>query len=212
MTEPEIHDPIRVGIIGLGYWGPKLARNFSGQDGATVTMGADLREDRFDDLKEICPNAIVTKDYKDLFNGPVDAVVIATPVSLHYRLAKEALLAGKHVLVEKPMAEDSTQADTLVSIARENNLRLMVGHTFLYNAAVETVRRVIKSGELGEIYYLNALRVNLGQLQPDINVMWDLAPHDLSIFNYILDDDPITVSAIGGVYVTNRQGYRKWCT
>ena len=206
MNANQVNTCIRVGIIGLGYWGPKLARNFQSLDGAALVMASDLREERFDDLKALCPDAVVTKDYKELLNGFVDAVVIATPVSLHYRLAKEALLAGKHVLVEKPLAESTIQGEELVTIARQNNLRLMVGHTFVYNPAVETVRRVILSGELGEIYYLNATRVNLGLLQPDINVMWDLAPHDFSIFNFILDQDPIKVSAIGGVYINKTGG------
>ena len=206
MSEIRTTEKIRVGIIGLGYWGPKLARNFHNLDSASLVMASDLREERFDDLKQLCPNAVVTNDYKDLLNGSVDAVVIATPVSLHYRLAKEALLAGKHVLVEKPLTENMIQGEELVAIARQNNLRLMVGHTFLYNPAVETVRRVIQSGDLGDVYYLNATRVNLGLLQPDINVMWDLAPHDLSIFNFILDEDPIKVSALGGVYVNKSSG------
>jgi predicted dehydrogenase len=206
MSELNVHDPIHVGIIGLGYWGPKLARNFHGLDGVNIAIAADLRQERFDDLKALCPDATVTNDYRDILSGFVDAVVIATPVSMHYRLAKEALLAGKHVLVEKPMAENTIQGEELIAIARQNNLRLMVGHTFLYNPAVETVRRVILSGELGEIYYLNATRVNLGLLQPDINVMWDLAPHDFSILNFVLDQDPIKVSAIGGVYVNKSGG------
>jgi predicted dehydrogenase len=205
MDENKNGSPVRVGIIGLGYWGPKLARNFHSLKGASLVMAADLRQERFHDLQELCPDAAVTNDYKDLLNGSLDAVVIATPVGTHYRLAKEALLAGKHVLVEKPMAESTMQGEELVAIARQNNLRLMVGHTFLYNAAVQTVRRVIQSGELGEIYYMNATRVNLGLLQPDINVMWDLAPHDLSIFNFILEQDPIKVSALGGVYI-NKPG------
>ncbi len=171
-----------------------------------MEMAADLRPERFGDLKALCPGAAVTTDYKDLLNGSVDAIVIATPVCTHYRLAKEALLAGKHVLVEKPMAESMIQGEELVAIARQKNLRLMVGHTFLYNPAVQMVRRVIQSGELGDIYYLNATRVNLGLLQPDINVMWDLAPHDLSIFNFILDQDPVKVSAIGGVYINTASG------
>lgn len=197
---------IRVGIIGLGYWGPKLARNLGSLDGVSLTMAADLRPERFTDLKAICPDAVATTDYRDLLNGSVDAVVIATPVCTHYRLAKEALLAGKHVLVEKPMAESMVQAEELVAIARQRDLRLMVGHTFLYNPAVQTVRRVIQSGELGDIYYLNATRANLGLLQPDINVMWDLAPHDLSIFNFILNEDPVKVSAIGGTYINKAGG------
>ncbi len=206
MDENEDGSLVRVGIIGLGYWGPKLARNFGSLDGVSLEMAADVKQERFADLKALCPNAVTTTDYKDLLNGSVDAVVIATPVCTHYRLAKEALLAGKHVLVEKPMAESMIQGEELVTIATQKNLRLMVGHTFLYNPAVQTVRRVIQSGDLGDIYYLNATRVNLGLLQPDINVMWDLAPHDLSIFNFILGQDPIKVSAIGGVYINKASG------
>ena len=197
MEEHRNGSHVRVGIIGLGYWGPKLARNFGNLDGVSLEMAADLRQERFADLKALCPDATVTTDYKDLLNGSVDAVVIATPVCTHYRLAKEALLAGKHVLVEKPMAESMIQGEELVTIARQKDLRLMVGHTFLYNPAVQTVHRVIQSGELGEIYYLNATRVNLGLLQPDINVMWDLAPHDLSIMDYVLPYRPVAVSATG---------------
>ena len=181
--------PVRIGLIGLGYWGPKLARSFQSLDGASMVMAADLRQERHHDFKELFPDAAVTYDYRDLLSGYVDAVVIATPVGTHYRLAREALLAGKHVLVEKPLATSVTQGEELVTIARQNNLRLMVGHVGLYNPAVETVRRVILSGELGEIYYLDATRVNLGLLQRDVNVMWDLAPHDLSILNFILEQD-----------------------
>jgi len=169
-------------------------------------MASDLRSERFEDAKAICPDIVFTNDYRYLLNGRVDAVVIATPVSTHYRLTKEALLWGKHVLVEKPIAEYAAQGEELVKIARQKNLRLMVGHTFMYNPAVETVRRVVHSGELGEVYYLNATRGNLGLLQPDINVMWDLGPHDFSIFNYVLDQDPIKVSAIGGAYVNKTGG------
>ncbi len=201
--------PVQVGIVGLGYWGPKLARNFQGVNGVSVTMAADVRPDRFGDIREICPDAEITNDYRDLLNGDLDAVVIATPAGTHYRLAREALLAGKHVLIEKPMAESSLQAEELVALAGQKNLRLMVGHTFMYNAAVEAMRRVMQSGELGEIYYLNATRVNLGLLQRDINVMWDLAPHDLSIFGFILDEDPIKASAIGGVYISKASGLQE---
>jgi predicted dehydrogenase len=201
VSENEGTAPVRVGIIGLGYWGPKLARSFRGSNGTSVAMAADLHPERFEDFHEIWPEATVTNDYRDLLDADLDAIVIATPVGTHYRFTREALRAGKHVLVEKPMAESSLQGEELVRLAREGNLRLMVGHTFLYNPAVEAVRGVIQSGELGDIYYLNATRVNLGLLQPDINVMWDLAPHDLSIFNFILDQQPIKASAIGGVYI-----------
>ena len=206
MNDKKMHEDVRVGIIGLGYWGPKLARNFHSLEGSCLAMAADLRPERFGDFKEICPDAAVTRDYRELLNGRLDAVVIATPPATHYRLAKEALLTGKHVLIEKPMAESALQGAELVALARQMNLRLMIGHTFLYNPAVAAVRGVVRSGELGELYYLHATRVSLGLLQRDVNVMWDLAPHDLSLLGFILDQDPIKVSAIGGVYVSRVGG------
>jgi predicted dehydrogenase len=192
---------VRVGMIGLGYWGPKLVRNFHSLPGVEMAMAADLRQERLDDLHKGYPDVSLTQNYQDLLNDSLDAVVIATPVYTHYKLAREALLAGKHVMVEKPLTNNSAQGVELISLAEKNNCRLMVGHTFVYNPGVEAVKQIIQSGELGDIYYLNATRVNLGLLQPDINVMWDLAPHDLSILSYILADDPIKVSAVGSVFV-----------
>jgi len=193
--------PLRVGIIGLGYWGPKLVRNLHNIPGVTMAMASDLSQERLNDLGKIYPDIILTRDYKRLLDDSLDAVVIATPVYTHYKLEREALLAGKHVFVEKPLTDNSTHGEELLSLANAGNLRLMVGHTFLYNPGVEAVKRVIQSGEMGDVYYLNSTRVNLGLLQPDINVMWDLAPHDLSILSYILDDNPIKVSALGSVYI-----------
>lgn len=193
--------PVCVGVIGLGYWGPKLVRNFDNLPGVTMAMASDLRQERLDDLKKTYPDIALTRDYKDLLNDSLDAIIIATPVYTHYELAREALLAGKHVLVEKPITSNSAHGSELLTLAKERDLRLMVGHTFVFNPGVEAVKRVIQSGELGNIYYLNSTRVNLGLLQPDINVMWDLAPHDLSILNYILDEDPLKVSTLGAVYV-----------
>ena len=207
MEEVKNHQPVNVGIVGLGYWGPKLARNFQSLDGVRVVMASDLRQERLDDLKKLYPDITVTRDYKELLNGRhLDAVIIATPVNTHYKLARDAILAGKHVMVEKPITSNSMQGAELLSLAEKYDRRLMVGHTFVYNPAVEMVRQVIQSGELGDIYYMNATRVNLGLLQPDINVMWDLAPHDLSILTYILNDDPIKVSALGSAYV-NRSAH-----
>jgi predicted dehydrogenase len=194
---------LRVGVIGCGYWGPKLARNFHDIPGSELAMVADLCDTRLEEMKRLYPEIQTTQDYRELLNGNVDAVVIATPVHRHYPLAKEALLAGKHVLVEKPIASRSDLAQDLVEIAQARGLTLMVGHTFVYNPAVEAVRQVIQSGELGRIYYMNGTRANLGLLQPDINVMWDLAPHDLSILRYILGADPVSVSARGAVYVNH---------
>ncbi len=201
MNEVNRQQPVRVGVIGLGYWGPKLARNFRNLPGVKMAMASDVRQERLDDLNKVYPDIAYTRNYKDLLNDAIDAVVIATPVYTHYDLAREALMAGKHVFVEKPLTTNSSHGEELVRLAEEKKLRLMVGHTFVYNPGVEAVKRVIQAGELGNVYYLNSTRVNLGLLQPDINVMWDLAPHDLSILNHILDDDPVKVSALGSVYV-----------
>jgi predicted dehydrogenase len=192
---------LQIGVIGCGYWGPKLARNFREVPGAALTTVCDLREDRLKEIKDLYPEVLVTQNSNFVMDGEVDAVVIATPVHTHYALAKQALLAGKHVFVEKPITADSDEAYELHELAAKLHLTLMVGHTFVYNPAVQAVKEIVCSGELGQIYYLSATRVNLGLLQSDINVMWDLAPHDLSIFRYILDADPVTVSAHGGIYI-----------
>lgn len=191
----------KVGVIGCGYWGPKLARNFHQIPSSDLAMVSDIRKDRIDEIINLYPETNGTTNYQDLLDSDIDGVVIATPVNTHYSLTKEALSAGKHVLVEKPITADSSQAQELVKLAQTNGLVLMVGHTFEYNPAVEAVRQVIQSGELGNIFYLNSTRVNLGLLQPDINVMWDLAPHDLSILRYILGANPVSVSARGGIFV-----------
>lgn len=194
-------EDIRIGVVGCGYWGPKLARNFNDIAGASLSLISDMRQDRLDEMKALYPSIETTRNFKDLLESDVDAVVIATPVHTHYFLAKEALLAGKHVLVEKPITSKSHEANELIEIAQDNGLILMVGHTFLYNPAVEAVREVIQTGQLGDVFYLNATRANLGLLQPDINVMWDLAPHDISLLRYILGADPVLVSARGATYV-----------
>jgi predicted dehydrogenase len=192
---------IKVGVVGCGYWGPKLARNFQDLPNASLVMASDLRLDRLVEIKKLYPEIETTRDFDELLNGQVDAVVIATPVSTHYSLARTALLAGKHVFVEKPITSKSENAEELVELAATRGLTLMVGHTFVFNPAVRAVREIVQSGELGEIYYLNSTRANLGLLQPDINVMWDLAPHDISMLRYILNSEPHNVSARGGVYV-----------
>ena len=196
---------VRVGVVGCGYWGPKLARVFDELPGANLAKVADLQEDRLAEIKQRFENVTVTQNYQDLLAEDIDAIVIATPVTTHYRLAKAALLAGKHVLVEKPLTLYSAHARELVDLANERDLRLMVGHTFVYNPAVEAVRAIVQSGEIGSIYYLNSTRVNLGLLQPDINVMWDLGPHDISMIKFILGADPLTVSAQGTTYINTKR-------
>jgi predicted dehydrogenase len=192
---------LRVGVIGCGYWGPKLVRNFRELPGARLDLVSDLREDRLAEIKQIYPDVNTTRNFQDLLNDNLDAVVVATPVNTHFAIVKAALLAGKHVLVEKPITSRSEQAEELVELASRQGVTLMVGHTFVFNPAVQAVRDIIQSGQLGSVYYLNSTRANLGLLQPDINVMWDLAPHDISILRYILNKDPVTVSARGAVYV-----------
>ncbi|GAB4580736.1 MAG: Gfo/Idh/MocA family oxidoreductase [Anaerolineales bacterium] len=198
---PDNPPPLRIGIIGYGYWGPKLARNFHEMPSTELAVITDFREDRLQEAVKLYPYAQITQDWRAVLQDWVDAVVIATPVHAHFPLAQEALRAGKHVFVEKPITAQSEQARDLIGLAKKMDTTLMVGHTFVYNPAVEAVRNIVQSGELGQVYYMNATRVNLGLFQPDINVMWDLAPHDLSLLRYVLNDDPIAVSAYGSVFV-----------
>jgi predicted dehydrogenase len=190
-------DQIKVGVIGCGYWGPNLIRNFVEIPNADLTIVSDLREERLEHIKSRYPKIEVTQDYRDLFSMGLDAVVVATPPYTHFPIAKECLQHDMSVLVEKPLTLNSRDAEELIHIAQEKDLRLMVGHTFEYNAAVKALREIIHSGELGEVYYINAVRLNLGLFQPQSNVVWDLAPHDISILLYILESDPISVCAQG---------------
>jgi len=192
---------IRVGVIGCGYWGPKIIRNFHELPETSVEMVADLDSHSLHQIQSTFPSVGTTVDYHALIASDIDAVVVATPVSTHFRIAREALLHGKHVLVEKPITTSSQDARELVDLARERNLRLMVGHVFEYSPAVTMLKEIISSGELGDIYYLDFVRATLGMFRKDINVIWDLAPHDFSILRYILDEEPISVSAAGEAYV-----------
>ncbi len=197
---------IKIGVIGCGYWGPKHARNFHELPEAELAWIADLNPERLAHMCTLYPQIRTTRNYQDLLETDIDGVVIATPVGTHYRMGMEVLAAGKHLLIEKPLAASATEARQLVEMADRVNRILMVGHTFVYNPAVEAVRQIIQSGELGEIFYINATRANLGIFQPDVNVIWDLAPHDISILNYILNASPVSVSARGGVYVQRKRG------
>lgn len=194
-------EQLKIGVIGTGYWGPKLVRNFHELSETSVSMVADLDEAKLQRLQLAFPSVQITSDYRQLLASDVQAVAIATPVSTHFRLAREALLSGKHVLVEKPLTASSSEAEELLELAEERDLRLMVGHVFEYHPAVETIRDLISSGELGDIYYVDLVRATLGLFQRDINVIWDLAPHDFSILLYILRMEPESVSASGEAYV-----------
>ena len=189
---------INVGVIGYGYWGPNLVRNFMAAPDAAVTRVCDLREERLAPLNKLYPGIKTCNNATDLINDPqIDAVVIATPVSSHYDLALAALQAGKHFLVEKPLAAKSDQAKRLIDEAGARDLILLVDHTFVYTPAVRKIRELIASGQLGDIYYYDAVRVNLGLFQHDVNVIWDLAIHDLSIMDYVLPAKPVAISATG---------------
>jgi predicted dehydrogenase len=193
---------IGVGVIGAGYWGPKHIRNFGALPGARVAMVADLSEARLAPIRAQYRGVQTTTDHRHLLRArDVDAVVIATSVTTHARLAREALLAGKHVLVEKPLAASSAQCKDLIRLAAEHGRVLMVGHTFLYNPAVLVLRELVRSGEIGDVRYAYAQRLNLGLFQRDVHVLWDLAPHDVSILMYVLGTDPIAVAARGGAHV-----------
>jgi len=181
---------IRFGVIGWGYWGPKIARNLDSIPGAAVTMVADTDAYRLINLAVNQPWIQTTTHIEDIFRSEVDGIIIATPVSTHFQLARKALLHGKHVLVEKPLTTNVAEAEELVALAQQLERILMVGHTFEYNPAVNELRKLMQSGDLGKIYCIEAERVNLGLFRNDINVIWDLAPHDISILLYLLDKKP----------------------
>lgn len=194
-------NPIRVGVIGAGYWGPNLIRNFVELPTAQLVAVADLSQSRLDHLKARYPATLFTTDYRQLFTMNLDAVVVATPPATHYALTREALNHGLGVLVEKPLALKSEHAQELVELAAHRGLTLMVGHTFEYNAAVRELKQLIESGVLGQVYYIDAVRVNLGLFQPKANVLWDLAPHDISIILYLLGHQTTTVTALGNACI-----------
>ena len=189
---------IRVGVIGYGYWGPNLVRNFMEAAGSTVVAVCDLRPERLAMVLSRYPSIRTLTNWQDLLNDTeIDAVAIATPVSSHFELAMAALGANKHVLVEKPLASTSEQALQLIEEASCRRRVLMVDHTFVYTGAVRKIRELIANNALGEIYYYDAVRVNLGLFQHDVNVIWDLAIHDLSIMDYVLPSRALAVSATG---------------
>jgi predicted dehydrogenase len=196
---------ITVGVIGYGYWGPNLVRNFADVPGGQVGFVTDIRAERLSHVRGRYPAVRVSTDYRDLINDPaVDAVAIATPVSSHFDLAIASLRAGKHVLVEKPMTATADQSLALIDEADRRGLVLMVDHTFVYTSAVRKIRELTQGGDLGEIYYYDSVRINLGLFQHDVNVLWDLAVHDLSIMDYVLARTPVSVSATGLAHVAGQ--------
>jgi len=189
---------LRIGVVGYGYWGPNIVRNFSTANGSEVTMVCDMNQQTLKKVKKAYPQISVTDNIDELIKSPdVDAIAIATPVFTHHDLAKKALEAGKSIFLEKPFTYTVAEAEDLVELAAKKNLKLMVDHTFLYTGAVRKIRQLIDDGILGNLYYFDSIRVNLGLFQHDVNVVWDLAPHDISIMDYVIGEKPQAVVATG---------------
>jgi predicted dehydrogenase len=191
-----------VGVIGCGYWGPNLLRNFAETEAAELRWICDADEPRLAAMGRRYPAAQTTTDYQKLLSDPkLDAIAVVTPVATHFQIARAALVAGKHLLVEKPLTATEREAEELNDLAERNQRTLMVDHTFVYTGAVRKMKEIVASGELGELLYFDSVRINLGLFQKDINVLWDLAPHDLSIMDYLIDRQPDAVSAIGSCHI-----------
>ena len=195
---------VNLGLIGYGYWGPNLVRNFYSVNGCNVRMVVDARQERLNLVSKNYPAIQCSTNADDILHNPeIDAVVIATPVFAHYTLAKRALENGKNVLVEKPMTASVQEAEELIELAEKKGLLLMVDHTFLYTGAVRKIKDLVDNGTIGRVQYIDSTRINLGLFQPDINVLWDLAPHDISILNYLVDQRPVSVNATGVTHTGN---------
>lgn len=194
---------LSVGVVGLGYWGPNLARNFNQTQGCNLRALCDLDSHRLEKTCQMYPAVRGFSSFEAMLrDSHLDAIAVATPLGQHFPVAKAALLAGKHVLVEKPFAASLAEGEELVELANDLGLTLMVGHTFLYSAPIQMIKRVIDSGDIGEIRYINSQRLNLGLFQKDINVVWDLAPHDISIILYLLGRTPDSVNCQGNAHIT----------
>jgi predicted dehydrogenase len=197
---------LNIGIIGYGYWGPNIVRNFSTMNNARVLSICDGRQEALNRAKKMNPHIDVTHNYNDIINSPeIDAVAIITPVSTHFELAKKALEHGKHVFVEKPFTATVGQAEELIALAENKKLTIMVDHTFIFTGAVSKIKKFIEQKTLGNLYYYDSVRVNLGIFQHDVNVIWDLAPHDFSIMDYLIDEKPYAVGACGKAHVSDME-------
>ncbi len=194
---------IKVGVVGCGYWGPNLVRNFRSLPGCELKTMCDISPDRLEHLKGLYPEVKAEMNYQRMLgDASVEAVAVATSVKMHFPMAKAALQAGKHTLIEKPMAASAAQCEELIQIAQQNGLVLMVGHTFLYSPAVKKIKEIVDRGDLGQVRYICSRRLNLGLFQKDINVAWDLAPHDISIILHLLGEFPESVNCSGSAHVT----------
>lgn len=195
---PRIAGMVNFGVIGYGYWGPNVVRNLQSISGAEVVSVCDKSSASRRRAHKTSPHVYVTADAMEVINSPeIDAVAIITPVWTHFELAKAALENGKHVFVEKPFASNAAQAEQLIELAEQKNLKIMVDHTFLFTGAVKKIKQLLQEGALGKVYYYDSTRVNLGLFQHDVNVVWDLAPHDLSIMDYLIERSPEALVAAG---------------
>ena len=193
---------IKVGVVGCGYWGPNLIRNLRQSPDCHLKVICDMSEQRLKHMRKLYHDVATTNSFQELLaDAELDAIVVATPVRFHYEMAKAVLLAGKHVFIEKPMARTVAEGEELCALAEQRGLVIMVGHTFLFSPAVRRMKEIIDSGDIGEIQYISARRLNLGLFQKDINVAWDLAPHDISIILHLLGEQPKTVSCQGSSHV-----------
>jgi predicted dehydrogenase len=193
---------INIGVIGYGYWGPNIVRNFTGLDGAQVHSVCDFDPNVQGKIRKAYPNTIVTGDPNDILNSPeIDVVAVITPVSSHYELTKKALENGKYVFVEKPFTTSVAEAEELIELAERKKRIIMVDHTFIFTGAVRRIKQLIEEETLGELYYYDSIRVNLGLFQHDVNVVWDLAPHDFAVMDFLIDEKPLAVAACGKAHV-----------
>ncbi|MFI5250977.1 MAG: Gfo/Idh/MocA family protein [Bacteroidota bacterium] len=196
---------MKIAIVGMGYWGPNLIRNFLNTEGVTEVSCFDLDPERVVKTKKRFTNIKVHNSLEDILKSDVDAMVLATPVSTHYPLAKAALEHGKHVLVEKPLATKASDCEDLICAASKNDRVLMVDHTFIFTGAVRKIKEMVNDGMIGNLFYFDSIRINLGLFQHDVNVIWDLAPHDLSIMNHLIDRKPTSVSATGVNHINGKE-------
>ena len=197
-----VNKPIQIAVIGCGYWGPNLIRNFRFLSDCNVHTVCDVQDARLMHMKQLYPEVETTKEFEQTVQNPdIDAIVVATPVCSHFEMAKAALQDGKHVFIEKPMASSTSECRELIQLAETQNLTIMLGHTFIYSPPVRKAKEIIDSGDIGEIQYISSRRLNLGLFQNDINVAWDLAPHDISIILYIFGKSPVSVNCQGKAHV-----------
>lgn len=191
-----------IAVVGCGYWGPNLIRNFNSLAGCNVKIACDLDKSRLDHMQSLYPAIHTTAAFDDVINDKeIDVIAIATPVRFHYEMAQKSLEAGKHTFIEKPMASSAAECSELIAMAEKKDLKIIIGHTFIYSPPVRKIKEIIANGSLGEIQYISARRLNLGLFQTDINVTWDLAPHDISIILYVLEKVPLSVNCQGKAHV-----------